>query len=151
MTTVILALAVLNINNNQFMFNTKLIALEETNGEIEYYNSDMISLTQNNFLEYSKTLEYVERNIPTEIKYEEVNKEISYGGDNTALDTIYEDILTENNKLVASISTYDEIGVDGKLYLNGEYIIEEIYINIFSALDYTEEVSLMMRKLSKKK
>ena len=53
----------------------------------------MISLTQNNFIEYSKDLEYVDRNIPTEIKYEEVNEQISYGGDNTALDEKYEEII----------------------------------------------------------
>ena len=85
--------------------------------EVEFY-SDMISLTQNNFLEYSKVLTYVDRNVPTEVKYEEINEQISYGGDNTALDDIYDDILAENNKLIASDSTYDEIGSDGKLYLS---------------------------------
>ena len=101
----------------------------------------MISLTQNNFIEYSKDLDYVDRNIPIEIKYEEVNEQISYGGDNTALDEKYEEILAENNKLVASSSTYDEIGSDGKLYLNGEYIGRDLYKHVFSVGLYGGNVS----------
>ena len=76
-----------------------------------------MSLTQNNFLE-SKISTYITRNPPSEFGYEEVNQRISYGGDNTALDSIYDDILAENNKLIASSTTYDEIGSDGKLYLS---------------------------------
>ena len=112
----------------------------ENKEEVEYY-SDMISLTQNNFLEYSKVLTYVDRNIPTEVKYEEVNEQISYGGDNTALDEIYDDILAENNKLIASDSTYDEIGSDGKLYLSGEYIGRDLYKHVFSLGLYGGNVS----------
>ena len=84
---------------------------------------------------------YVDRNVPTEVKYEEVNEQISYGGDNTALDDIYDDILAENNKLIASDSTYDEIGSDGKLYLSGEYIERDLYKHVFSLGLYGGNVS----------
>ena len=118
-----------------------IMALDsDSKEEVEYY-SDMISLTQNNFLEYSKVLTYVDRNVPTEVKYEEVNEQISYGGDNTALDDIYDDILAENNKLIASDSTYDEIGSDGKLYLSGEYIERDLYKHVFSLGLYGGNVS----------
>ena len=109
-----------------------IMASDSGDKEVVEYYSDMLSLTQNNFLEYSKILTYVDRNVPTETKYEEVNKIISYGGDNTALDEIYDDILAENNKLIASDSTYDEIGADGKLYLKGEYINRDLYKHVFS-------------------
>jgi len=118
-----------------------IMALDsDSKEEVEFY-SDMISLTQNNFLEYSKVLTYVDRNVPTEVKYEEVNEQISYGGDNTALDDIYDDILAENNKLIASDSTYDEIGSDGKLYLSGEYIGRDLYKHVFSLGLYGGNVS----------
>ena len=118
-----------------------IMALDsDSKEEVEFY-SDMISLTQNNFLEYSKVLTYVDRNIPTEVKYEEVNEQISYGGDNTALDDIYDDILAENNKLIASDSTYDEIGSDGKLYLSGEYIGRDLYKHVFSLGLYGGNIS----------
>ena len=127
--------------NKPTAYVTRSTAEEESQRDIEYYNSEMISLTQNNFIEYSKDLEYVDRNIPTEIKYEEVNEQISYGGDNTALNEKYEEILAENNKLVASSSTYDEIGSDGKLYLNGEYIGRDLYKHVFSVGLYGGGVS----------
>ena len=127
--------------NKPTAYVTRSTAEEESQRDIEYYNSEMISLTQNNFIEYSKDLEYVDRNIPTEIKYEAVNEQISYGGDNTALNEKYEEILAENNKLVASSSTYDEIGSDGKLYLNGEYIGRDLYKHVFSVGLYGGGVS----------
>ena len=138
----ILVVPSIKLNNTPITHSTRKATEEENSQrEIEYYNSDMISLTQNNFIEYSKDLEYVDRNIPTEIKYEEVNEQISYGGDNTALDEKYEEILAENNKLVASSTTYDEIGSDGKLYLNGEYIGRDLYKHIFSVGLYGGGVS----------
>ena len=138
----ILVVPSIKLNNTPITHSTRKATEEENSQrEIEYYNSDMISLTQNNFIEYSKDLAYVDRNIPTEIKYEEVNEQISYGGDNTALDEKYEEILAENNKLVASSTTYDEIGSDGKLYLNGEYIGRDLYKHIFSVGLYGGGVS----------
>ena len=160
----ILVVPSIKLNNTPITYSTRKATEEENSQkEIEYYNSDMISLTQNNFIEYSKDLEYVDRNIPTEIKYEEVNEQISYGGDNTALDEKYEEILAENNisyggdntaldekyeeilaennKLIASSTTYDEIGSDGKLYLNGEYIGRDLYKHIFSVGLYGGGVS----------
>ena len=138
----ILVVPSIKLNNTPITHSTRKATEEENSQrEIEYYNSDMISLTQNNFIEYSKDLEYVDRNIQTEIKYEEVNEQISYGGDNTALDEKYEEILAENNKLIASSTTYDEIGSDGKLYLNGEYIGRDLYKHIFSVGLYGGGVS----------
>ena len=36
------------------------------------------------------------RNVPSSIGYEEMNEQISFGGDNSALDSKYEAILEEN-------------------------------------------------------
>ena len=107
--------------------------------KVQYY-SKMMSLTQNNFLE-SKISTYITRNPPSEFGYEEVNQRISYGGDNTALDSIYDDILAENNKLIASSTTYDEIGSDGKLYLNKEDTGRKLYKHVFSDGLYGSNVS----------
>ena len=93
--------------------------VEVVKNKVQYF-SKMLSLTQNNFME-SKNLGFVNRNIPTEAKYESVNVQISYGGDNSAIDSKYDDILAENNKLIPSDTTYDEIHSDGKLYLKGAY------------------------------
>ena len=90
----------------------------------------MLSLTKNNFLDCEIT-GYKSRTIPR-VGYEEVNERISFGGDNTALDSKYEAILAENNKLIASSTNYDEIGSDGKLYLNGEYKGRNLYKHVFS-------------------
>ena len=67
-----------------------------------------------------------------EFKYIEVNQKISFGGNNSAINSMYSEILAENNKLIASAETYDEIGSDGKLYLNGEYINRELFKHVFS-------------------
>ena len=105
---------------------------EETPAKkIVYYNSDMLSLTQNNFLEIQSQVQ-VDRPTITDFSCEDVNLKISYGGDNSAIDSKYQEILAENNKLIASSSTYDEIGSDGKLYLNGNYINRNLYKHVFS-------------------
>ena len=104
--------------------------VEVVKNKVQYF-SKMLSLTQNNFME-SKNLGFVNRNIPTEAKYESVNVQISYGGDNSAIDSKYDDILAENNKLIPSSTTYDEIRSDGKLYLNGAYINRNLYKHVFS-------------------
>ena len=113
---------------------------EPTVKEKEQYYSDMLSLTQNNFLE-SKILSYITRNPPSEFGYEEVNQRISYGGDNSALDSIYDDIIAENNKLIPSSNTYDEIGSDGKLYLNKVDTGRKLYKHVFSDGLYGSNIS----------
>ena len=113
---------------------------EPTVKEKEQYYSDMLSLTQNNFLE-SKILSYITRNPPSEFGYEEVNQRISYGGDNSALDSIYDDIIAENNKLIPSSTTYDEIGSDGKLYLNKVDTGRKLYKHVFSDGLYGSNIS----------
>jgi len=119
-----------------------------TKEKVQYF-SKMISLTQNNFLEYSRTPTYVDRNIPTEFGYEVVNEKISYGGDNSAINDKYDDILAENNKLIASSSTYDEIGSDGKLYLNGKDTGRKLYKHIFSDGLYGSNVSADEKAIKK--
>ena len=109
-------------------------------GETVNFYSDMLSLTQNNFLD-CKILETYKRNVPSNIGYEEVNELISFGGDNSALDSKYEAILAENNKLIPSSTTYDEIGSDGKLYLNGNYKGRNLYKHVFSVGLYGGNVS----------
>ena len=115
----------------------------ETHVEKKYkqYFSKMFSLTQNNFLEYSRIITNVERNIPTTYGYEEVNIEIKYGGDNKAIDDKYDEILAENNKLIPSSTTYDEIGSDGKLYLKKNFQNRKLYKHIFSKGLYGGDVS----------
>ena len=115
---------------------------------IVYYNSDMLSLTQNNFLE-CQSLVQVDRPASTDFKCEEINVKISYGGDNSAIDSKYQEILAENNKLIASSSTYDEIGSDGKLYLNGEYIGRNLYKHVFSDGLYGENPSSTEKAVKK--
>jgi len=105
------------------------------------YFSNMLSLTQNNFLEYSRTPTYVDRHIPSEFGYESVNLKISYGGDNSAINDKYDEILAENNKLIASDSTYDEIRSDGKLYLKNQDTGRKLYKHIFSDGLYGSNVS----------
>ena len=104
------------------------VDLSETDKD-EYY-SNLISLTQNNFYESQSS------SGPTrtskEFSYIKVNTKISYGGDNSALNYNYTEILEENNLLIASSSTYDEIGSDGKLYLNGTYIERDLFKHVFS-------------------
>ena len=103
---------------------------QHNDGETVSFISNMQSLTKNNFLDCEIT-GYKSRTIPR-VGYEEVNEQISFGGDNTALDSKYEAILAENNKLIPSSTTYDEIGSDGKLYLNGAYIGRNLYKHVFS-------------------
>ena len=109
-------------------------------GEKVKYTSNMLSLTQNNFLDCEISETY-DRNVPSGTRYEEVNEIISFGGDNTALNSKFEAILAENNKLIPSSTTYDEIGSDGKLYLNGEYIRRDLYKHVFSVGLYGGNVS----------
>ena len=116
--------------------------------KVLYYYSNMLSLTQNNFLE-CQPLEQVNRPASTDFRYEEVNEKISYGGDNSAIDSKYNEILAENNKLIASSSTYDEIGSDGKLYLNGNYIGRDLYKHIFSDGLYGENPSSTEKAVKK--
>ena len=103
---------------------------QHDDGETIQFISNMLSLTKNNFLD-CEIIGYKSRTIPR-VGYEEVNERISFGGDNTALDSKYEAILAENNKLIPSSTTYDEIGSDGKLYLNGEYKGRNLYKHVFS-------------------
>ena len=112
------------------------------------YKSNMLSLTKNNFLD-CEIIGYNSRTIP-EIGYEEVNEQISFGGDNTALDSKYEAILAENNKLIASSTNYDEIGSDGKLYLNGRYIGRNLYKHVFSIGLYGGNVADSEKSVIKK-
>ena len=65
---------------------------------------------------------------------------ISYGS-NSDIDDKYEEILAENNKLIASSSTYDEIGSDKKLYLNGEDTGNSLFKHIFSVGLYGGDIS----------
>ena len=111
--------------------NEEIIAemdLSESNKD--EYKSNLISLTQNNFYE-SKILDKYART-SKEFNFIEVNQKISFGGDNSAINSMYSEILAENNKLIASAETYDEIGSDGKLYLNGEYIGRDLFKHVFS-------------------
>ena len=103
---------------------------QHDDGETVQFISNMLSLTKNNFLD-CEIIGYKSRTIPR-VGYEEVNERISFGGDNTALDSKYEATLAENNKLIPSSTTYDEIGSDGKLYLNGEYKGRNLYKHVFS-------------------
>ena len=104
------------------------VDLSETDKE-EYY-SNLISLTQNNFYE-SKIVSTSSRTSQS-FSHINVDARISFGGDNSAINDRYDEILAENNLLIASASTYDEIGSDGKLYLNGEYINRDLFKHVFS-------------------
>ena len=70
----------------------------------------------------SEIIGYKSRTIPR-VGYEEVNEQISFGGDNTALDSKYEAILAENNKLIPSSTTYDDL-----LLLMMKLVLMENYI-----------------------
>lgn len=113
---------------------------EEDIDTIDYSYIPMESLTQNNMVEYTKLKEY-SRTPPSGTNFESFGREILYGGNNSELDSMYNDISTENNLLIASENTYDEIGADGKLYLNGNYIGRNLYKHIFSKGLYGGDVS----------
>ena len=106
----------------------------------DYSYKPLVSLSQNNMVEYTKLREY-SRTPPSTMNYENFGREILYGGDNSELSSMYNDILTENNLLIPSTSTYDEIGSDGKLYLNGNYIGRNLYKHIFSKGLYGGDVA----------
>ena len=101
----------------------------------------MLSLTQNNFLECKILDNAVVRNVPTDVGYEVTNVEIKFGGDNTAIDSKYDEIIAENNKIIPSDTTYDEIKADGKLYLKGEDTNRKLYKHVFSKGLYGGAVS----------
>ena len=117
-----------------------IIENEEYIDTNDYSYLPMESLTQNNMVEYTKLKEY-SRTPPSGTNFESFGREILYGEDNSELNSMYNDILTENNLLIASDSTYDEIGADGKLYLNGNYIERNLYKHIFSKGLYGGDVS----------
>ena len=115
--------------------------VDPENPVLKDYFSDMISLTQNNFIECSQIITGVERDIPSSTQYFDVNVEISYGGNNNAINDKYEEILEENNKLIASSTTYDKIGADKTLYLNGQDTGKKLFKHIFSVGLYGGEIS----------
>ena len=103
----------------------------EPEATVEYY-SEMISLTQTNFLDELESTE-VERKLPTGgFRYESCNEKILYGGNNNAINDKYDEILAENNKLIPSSTNYDEIDENGKLLLNGVDTERKLYKHIFS-------------------
>ena len=115
------------------------------------YNSELLSLTQTNFYE-SEILDTYTRNPP--LTYESVNSsincEISYGGDNSAINSKYADILKENEQLIPSSSTFDKIDSSGKLYLNGVDTGRTLFRHIFSKGLYGGNVADSEKAVKKK-
>ena len=76
------------------------------------------------------------RTVPTvgPIANEEISEVIpTYNGaDNSNSNEKYEDILAENQVLMAGADTYDEIDGIGKLYLNGAFTGNTLYKHPFS-------------------
>ena len=80
----------------------------EPEATVNYY-SEMISLTQTNFLDELESTE-IDRKLPSGgFRYESCNEKILYGGNNNAINDKYDEILEENNKLIPSSTNYDEI------------------------------------------
>ena len=129
--------------------STDNISLNEEEELENYYYSEIISLTQNNMVEYTKFSEY-ERSPPSEYKYESFGEKIIYDGDNSAINGRYSEVLAENKKLIASENTYDEIDSNGKLYLKGIDIGKNLYKHIFSDGQYGGNISPAEKALSMK-
>ena len=107
---------------------------EDSSGHtLQAYKSELLSLTQNNFYE-SESLGNVARNTPSDYGYinSDVNLEISYGGDNSAINSKYAEILEENVKLIPSSTTFDRIDSSGKLYLGEVDTGRTLFKHIFS-------------------
>ena len=105
------------------------------------YKSDMISLTQNNFIDCIE-MEEIERDKTTNShQYFNYGVQISYKGSNSGINDKYEEILAENNELIASSSTYDEIRSDKTLYLNNEDTGKSLFKHIFSVGLYGGDIS----------
>ena len=84
----------------------------EPEATVNYY-SEMISLTQTNFLDELESTE-IDRKLPSGgFRYESCNEKILYGGNNNAINDKYDEILAENNKLIPSSTNYDEIDENG--------------------------------------
>ena len=106
---------------------------EDSGQKLKLYSSDMLSLTQANFYE-SEIVDTVTRSPPSEYNCinSSVNFEILYGGDNSAINSKYAEILEENEQLIPSSTTFDKIDADGKLYLNGVDTGRTLFKHIFS-------------------
>ena len=109
--------------------------------EYEAYKSDMISLTQNNFIDCLETTEIERDKTTNSQQYFNIGVQISYKGSNNDINDKYVQILAENNELIASSTTYDEIRSDKKLYLNGQDTGKSLFKHIFSVGLYGGNIS----------
>ncbi|MBQ5381010.1 MAG: hypothetical protein IIU42_00025, partial [Ruminococcus sp.] len=73
--------------------------------EYEAYKSDMISLTQNNFIDCLETTEIERDKTTNSQQYFNIGVQISYKGSNNDINDKYVQILAENNELIASSTT----------------------------------------------
>ena len=101
----------------------------------------MISLTQNNFIDCLETTEIERDKTTNSQQYFNIGVQISYKGSNNDINDKYEQILAENNELIASSTTYDEIRSDKKLYLNGQDTGKSLFKHIFSVGLYGGNIS----------
>lgn len=93
--------------------------------------------------QWSETLGYVERTIPTELSNEGLSERYPVYG--TSLPDITDDeksnLLQETSLLFASDSTYDAMDKDGNYYLNGEPTSKKMYKHTSSVGMYYGDVS----------
>ena len=103
-------------------------------GSINYYYSNLLSLTKYNMIEFTKLNEF-DRSPPSEYKFQNCQEIIQYILDSTqtneGINDKYDEILAENKLLIASETTYDEIDESGNLLLNSE-VKGTLYKHIFS-------------------
>ena len=106
----------------------------------DLYTPNFISLTKNNLVQ-SKITGEATRTVPVVTPIKEGLIAPTYNSNNPQSTEQYDSILEENQKLVTSENTYDEITEDGKLYLKNEDTGNSLYKHSFSIGLYGGDIS----------
>ena len=111
----------------------------------EIFVSPLTSLTKNNQIKYTISSEETRTSVPTtgETLNEDITEDIipKYNSANSDSDENYDAIKEENEKLMASANTYDEIDENGNLFLDGVDIGRDLYKHPYSIGLYGGDIS----------